>query len=262
MPRPTAWSTSFASATSARCCATRVRSICSSTRAAGMLGVACAWPGNCADACCRRSDCTRLALGLDRRFARPTRSRMRARYDNPSCPSCPPKRRQAPQIGSCRTSLCDLNHIFGLVGLWRTLTDVCGLLRTLATCPTRAVGVCICLTSAAQWTPGPEEGRRRCRAERPGAPAKFKIAVPVSDVLSRGVSSPSTPLSPEASARHLLPGMTRASRGQLLRNASAGPALAANDDASRRGTPCCPSQRKESHDGQAAVPVGSAIRAG
>ena len=27
----------------------------------------------------------RLALGFDRRFARPTRSRMRAMYDNPSC---------------------------------------------------------------------------------------------------------------------------------------------------------------------------------
>jgi hypothetical protein len=37
---------------------------------------------------------------------------------------------------------------------------------------------------------------------------------------------------------------------------------AANDDASRRGTPLLPIPRKESHDGQAAVPVGSAIRAG
>src|SRR5689334_16907814 len=36
-------------------------------------------------------------------------------------------------------------------------------------------------------------------------------------------------------------GVTRASRGRLLRNASAGPAPRASDDASRRGPDCYPS---------------------
>ena len=45
-----------------------------------------------------------------------------------------------------------------------SVTDACGLLRTLATWPTRTVGVCIWRASVAQWLPEPGEGRRRCRA--------------------------------------------------------------------------------------------------
>ena len=48
-----------------------------------------AWPKDCAGASWRRSGCTCLLLGLDRRFARPTRSRMRTTYDNPTCRSPP-----------------------------------------------------------------------------------------------------------------------------------------------------------------------------
>ena len=67
--------------------AIRVRSICSSGYAAGITEAACVWPGGRAGACRRRSGRTRLA----RRFARPMWSRMRARYDNPSCQSPTPR---------------------------------------------------------------------------------------------------------------------------------------------------------------------------
>jgi hypothetical protein len=70
---------------------------------------------------------------------------------------------------------CDLGHIiFGLAVAKRSVTDACGLLRTLASWPTRSAGVCIWQGSAALWIPEPGEGRRRCRAECPGAPANSR----------------------------------------------------------------------------------------
>ena len=108
-------------------------------------------------------------------------------------------------VGTADRVLPLLRHVtwvtfFEPDGLWRTVTDACGLLRTLATWPTRAAGVCIWRTSAAQWIPEPGEGRRRCRAESPGAPASSRSPSRLWDVLTCGVSSPSTPPSPEASA--------------------------------------------------------------
>ena len=82
--------------------------------------------------------------------------------------------RSALQMGPVALFACDLSHIFEPDDLWWTVMDACGLLRTLATWATRAAGVCIWRTSAAQWIPEPGESRRRCRAESPEAPASSR----------------------------------------------------------------------------------------
>jgi hypothetical protein len=200
MPRLTAWSTSTASSASAFRSAARARSIRSSSWEGGIRVTRFASPDGRAGPSCRRPGCARLIPGLDRRRALPTRPRMLARYDNPSCQPTPPVGwRWAPER-ACRLLECDLGHITPAEGSCRTVTDACGLLRTSATWPTRTAGVCIWRASAAQWVPEPGEGRRKVPGCMPRGIGMFKIAVPVWDVLIRGVSSPSTPPSPQASA--------------------------------------------------------------
>jgi hypothetical protein len=148
---------------------------------------------------------------------------------------------------------------------WRSPTVSNGRLRSSA--DTRdladASGRCLHLADIGRTVDTePGEGRRRCRAESPEVPGKLKIAVPVWDVLTYGVSSPSTPHrlnQRQISASWVTQGKQGPTVAERVGGASAPPPTMTRPGDEPH---CCPSPRKESQDGQAAVPVGAAVRAG
>ena len=172
----------------------------------------------------------------DQGMARP--SQRQAEHQQPPCRdrvTAGPKPRGCENgRGTCSQIVIWVTY-FRPDGRRRTVTDACGLLRTLASWPTRAAGVCIWQASAAQWIPEPGEGRRRCRAESPGAPAKLRSPSRYGTCLPAGFRPRPLPHRLKQAPDICFLGDQGKQGPTVAERVGGASTPAANDDASRRG---------------------------